>query len=77
VRAIAAEQGYVAVIEAAGGRVFVDACMGIAPMRDLGFSAVATPSAKGAYYLRNLAHVAARFATLHACVDMAVTGDRG
>ncbi|MHB1317642.1 MAG: aconitase X [Anaerolineae bacterium] len=75
VRTIAAEQGYVAVIEAAGGRVFADACMGIAPVHDLGFSAVATPSAKGAYYLRNLAHVATRFATLDECIDMAVTGD--
>ena len=76
VRAIAAEQGLVDVIEAAGGSVFADACMGIAPVRDLGFSAVATPSAKGAYYLRNLAHVATRFATLGECVDMAVTGKK-
>ncbi len=71
VRAIAVEQGLVSVIESAGGRVFSDACMGIAPLHDLGFSAVATPSAKGAFYLRNLAHVAARFAPLEACIAIA------
>ena len=74
VQALAAKQGLVEVIEAAGGRVFADACMAIAPVRDLGFASVATPSAKGAYYLRNLAHVAARFGTLPACVEAAVTG---
>jgi len=42
-------------------------------VRDLGFAAVMTSSAKGAYYLRNLAGVPARFGTLEECVDMAVT----
>jgi predicted aconitase len=74
VRSLAVEQGLVDIIEAAGGRVFADACMAIAPVRDLGFSAVATPSAKGATYLRNLARVAARFGTLDACVEAALTG---
>ncbi|HNT77177.1 MAG TPA: aconitase X catalytic domain-containing protein [Anaerolineae bacterium] len=67
----AAAQGLTARIEAAGGRVFADACLAIAPVRDLGFHAVATPSAKGAYYLRNLAGVKARFAPLAMCVKMA------
>jgi predicted aconitase len=48
--------------------------MAIAPVRDLGFRAVATPSAKGAYYLRNLAKVGVRFGSLAACVDAALTG---
>jgi predicted aconitase len=74
VRSLAAEQGLVEVIEAAGGRVFADACMAIAPVRDLGFTAVATPSAKGATYLRNLARVAVRFEKLATCVEAAVTG---
>ena len=77
VKVLAAEQGLIDVIEAAGGRVFADACMAIAPVRDLGFGAVATPSAKGATYLRNLAHVAVRFGTLEACVEAAVTGRWG
>jgi len=73
VKAIAIAQGLAAEIEAAGGRLYADACMAIAPVRDLGFAAVMTSSAKGAYYLRNLAGVPARFGTLEECVDMAVT----
>jgi hypothetical protein len=74
VKDAAADRGWVDVIEAAGGRLFADACMAIAPVRDLGFRAVATPSAKGAYYLRNLAKVGVRFGSLAACVDAALTG---
>lgn len=75
VRAVAAERGLVDVIEAAGGKVFADACMAIAPVRDLGFTAVATASAKGAYYLRNLAKVNARFGTVAQCLRTAVEGE--
>ncbi len=74
IRVAAIERGLVQTIESAGGRVFADACMAIAPVRDLGFEVVATPSAKGAYYLRNLAGVGVRFGTLIACVDAALTG---
>ncbi|MGC9469192.1 MAG: aconitase X [Anaerolineae bacterium] len=75
VRDAAAGRGLVATIEAAGGRVFADACMAIAPVRDLGFRAVATPSAKGATYLRNLAHVRTWFGTLDACIEVALSGE--
>ncbi len=68
VRAAAVAQGFVEKINAAGGQVFTDACMAIAPVKALGFGAVATPSAKGAYYLRNLAGVATNFGTLEQCL---------
>lgn len=74
VRAAAVAQGFVEKIETAGGRVLTDACMAISPARALGFTAVATSSAKGAYYLRNLAGVAARFGTLAQCLETAITG---
>ncbi len=74
IRDLAVDSGLVGKIEAAGGQVFADACMAIAPVRNLGFQAVATPSAKGAYYLRNLANVAARFGTLDQCLAAAETG---
>ncbi len=74
VRAAAVAQGLVEKIEAAGGQVLADACMAISPARALGFTAVATPSAKGAYYLRNLAGVAVRFGTLAQCLETATTG---
>jgi len=72
VKDAAVAQGFAADIEAAGGRVFADACMAIAPVRDLGFAAVATPSAKGAYYLRNLARVQAKFMPLEDCIALAM-----
>jgi hypothetical protein len=74
VKDAAVAQGLAAPIEAAGGRLFADACMAIAPVREMGFRAVATPSAKGAYYLRNLAGVKVRFAGLAQCVATA-TGE--
>lgn len=69
-----AAQGLAAEIEAAGGRIIADACIAIAPVKELGFACVATPSAKGAFYLRNLAGVAAHFGTLEQCIAAAVTG---
>ncbi|MDF1515233.1 MAG: aconitase X catalytic domain-containing protein [Anaerolineae bacterium] len=74
VREAAVACGLVDKIEGAGGQVFTDACMAIAPVQALGFTSVATPSAKGAYYLRNLAGVAARFGSLAQCLEAAVTG---
>ncbi len=74
VKEAAVTQGLAAVVEAAGGRLFADACVAIAPVRDLGFTAVATPSAKGAFYLRNLAGVAVHFGTLEQCLHSALTG---
>jgi predicted aconitase len=61
-------------VEAAGGRIFAVACMAIAPVRDLGFHQVATPSAKAAYYLRNLAGVGVRFGPLSRCIEAARRG---
>jgi len=75
VKDAAAAQGLAAEIEAAGGRIIADACMAIAPVKDLGFECVATPSAKGAFYLRNLAGVAAHFGTLEQCVAATITGN--
>jgi predicted aconitase len=50
VYAQAVEAGYVKTIEAAGGRVFRDTCMVVAPLREMGWRGVATNSFKGAHY---------------------------
>ncbi len=71
---VATERGWREVIETAGGRIFADACMAIAPVKALGFHQVATPSAKGAYYLRNLAGVGVRFGPLSRCIEAAREG---
>jgi hypothetical protein len=74
IKEAAVAQGFAATLAASGGRIFADACMAIAPVRDLGFNTVATTSAKGAFYLRNLAGVAAHFGPLARCLEAARQG---
>ncbi|MBN1486772.1 MAG: aconitase X catalytic domain-containing protein [Anaerolineae bacterium] len=76
VKELALQKGLVDIIESAGGQVFSDACMSIAPVKSLGFNAVATPSAKAAFYLRNLAGVLARFCSLERCIETALDQGR-
>ncbi len=42
--------GYIKAIEAAGGRVYRDTCMVVAPLHEMGWRGVATNSFKGAHY---------------------------
>jgi predicted aconitase len=46
----AKQAGYVDVIEKAGGRIYRDTCMVVAPLHEMGWKAVATNSFKGAHY---------------------------
>lgn len=50
VYAQAAEAGYVKTIEDAGGKVYKDTCMVVAPLHEMGWHGVATNSFKGAHY---------------------------
>jgi predicted aconitase len=74
VRERAEVQGLVAEIEASGGRVVADMCAVVAPMQELGFRSVATPSAKGATYLPSHAGLVVRYGTVEQCVEAAVSG---
>ena len=74
VREQAAAAGLLAALEACGGRVVSDMCAVVAPMRELGFRTLATPSAKGAYYIPSHAGLAVRFGSPAQCVEAAVTG---
>jgi predicted aconitase len=74
VRQQAAEQGLVAAVEAAGGQVVADTCVVVAPVRELGFRSMATPSGKGAYYGPSHAGLAVRYGTLAQCIEAAVEG---
>jgi predicted aconitase len=74
VREKAETQGLVAAIEASGGRVVADMCAVVAPMQDLGFRTLATPSAKGATYLPSHAGLRVRYGTVEQCVEAAVAG---
>lgn len=74
VRDEATRLGLTTRLEAAGVRLVADACVAVAPVHDLGVRAVATSSAKGAYYLMNLAGVPVHFGSLERCVQAALTG---
>jgi predicted aconitase len=74
VRQAAEHAGLVARIEAAGGRVFADTCLVVAPVEEMGFRAMATNSAKAAFYAPMHSGLQRRFGTLEQCVAAALTG---
>ena len=74
VRAEAARAGLVAALEALGGQVIADTCLVVAPVKELGFRRMATPSGKGAYYAPSQSGLAVRYGSVEACVAAAVTG---
>jgi hypothetical protein len=70
----AQREGLVDAIEASGGRVLADMCVVVAPMEQLGFRTLATPSAKGATYVPSHAGLLVRYGTVEQCVETAVSG---
>jgi predicted aconitase len=70
----ARREGLVDAVEASGGRVLADMCVVVAPMQQLGFRTLATPSAKGAVYGPSHARLLVRYGTVEQCVQAAVTG---
>ncbi len=74
VRAEAARAGLVAHLEALGGRVVADTCLIVAPVKELGFRSMATPSGKGAYYAPGHSGMAVYFGALESCIEAAVSG---
>jgi predicted aconitase len=74
VREQARADGLVAAVEASGGRVVADMCVVVAPMQELDFRTLATPSAKGATYVPSHAGLQVRYGTVEQCVEAAVTG---
>ena len=74
VRDQAADRGLVAAVEACGGQVVADTCVVVAPVHELGFCSMATPSGKGAFYGPGHAGLAVRYGTLEQCIQAAVEG---
>jgi predicted aconitase len=74
VRQQAEAAGLVAAVEACSGKVVSDTCVVVAPVRELGFRTLATPSAKGAYYAPSHAGLAVYYGSLEECIDAAVEG---
>ncbi len=74
VRDQAQERGFVESIETAGGQVVADTCLVVSPVEELGFKAMATNSAKAAYYSPAHAKLQRRFGNMAQCIEAAVSG---
>lgn len=64
-------KGYVGIIEKAGGHVLCDTCAVVTWIKNLGFNALMTNSAKTAYYAPTLNNVDAILAPLKTCINAA------
>jgi predicted aconitase len=73
-RAKAEEAGLVSALEVLGGQVIADTCLVVAPVKDLGFRHMATPSGKGAYYAPSHSGLAVHYGPLEVCVEAAISG---
>ncbi|MEM2904155.1 MAG: aconitase X catalytic domain-containing protein [Candidatus Bathyarchaeia archaeon] len=70
VKAHAEEQGLIASIAKAGGEVYADTCMVVAPLERMGFNTVAVDSAKAATYLATTTDLGVVFGNLRECVQL-------
>ena len=75
VRDEAERRGWLARIEAAGGRIVSDTCLVVAPVEALGFRSMATNSGKGAFYGPSHAHAATHFGSVKQCLEAAIKGE--
>lgn len=74
VRALAAQMGYVDAIEKAGGLVTQDLCVVLSRPEDLGFTSLATNSAKMCFYAPGSNGIPVWYGDLEHCIRAAVTG---
>jgi predicted aconitase len=74
IRSQAEQRGLVTSVEQCGAKVFADTCLVVAPMEEMGFRAMATNSAKAAFYSPAHSGLQRRFGTMEQCVEAAVTG---
>lgn len=76
VKKIAERCGYLDVIRRAGGEIYSDCCMVVAPLRDMGVKTIAVNSAKAALYAPTTSKVNVVFGTLEKCTNIALRGNR-
>ena len=74
VKLMAERFGYLRDIVKAGGEVYTDCCMVVAPIEQLDFKTMAVNSGKAAVYSPSASNVEVVFGTTGRCVDIAVKG---
>jgi predicted aconitase len=73
VKDIADQQGYSKIIESAGGKLAVDTCMVVAPIKGR-FKTMATTSAKACFYARGKNKMQVHIGDFKECLNAAVNG---
>ncbi|MEM3892186.1 MAG: aconitase X catalytic domain-containing protein [Nitrososphaerales archaeon] len=73
-KALAERLGIISKIEEAGGKVYTDCCMIVAPLERMGFKRIVVNSAKAALYAPTASKVDVVFTTLEDCIDIALKG---
>ncbi|MBD3288949.1 DUF521 domain-containing protein [candidate division KSB1 bacterium] len=74
IRQSAAAEGWVQLIESAGGKVISDTCMVVAPLKEAGFNHIAVNSAKAACYLPSHQGAVTYWGTTEQCIQAAIEG---
>lgn len=74
IKALADQNGYTRIIEAAGGNLLSDSCSAMSRATPKGAQVVALDSAKQAHYLPAILGVQAWFGSVADCIDAACTG---
>ena len=74
IKDLADRNGYTAIIEAAGGRIFTDSCSAMSRAVPPGTKVVACDSTKQAHYLPAILGVQAWFGSTAQSIDAACTG---
>lgn len=71
----AEKSGYVSIIRSAGGDVFLNTCMVVEPIEEIGFRCVYTNSAKAAFYIPRITKDKCKssIAPLRTCIEMCTT----
>jgi len=71
----AEKSGYVSMIRSAGGDVFLNTCMVVEPIEEIGFRCVYTNSAKAAFYIPRITKGKCKssIAPLRTCIEMCTT----
>jgi len=71
----AEKSGYVSIIRSAGGDVFLNTCMVVEPIEEIGFRCVYTNSAKAAFYIPRITKGKCKssIVPLRTCVEMCTT----
>ncbi|MFQ6084995.1 MAG: aconitase X [Candidatus Bathyarchaeia archaeon] len=76
-RRLAERCGYSQTIQEAGGEIYSDCCMVVAPLEEMGFKTIAVNSAKAAIYAPSISKVDVVFTSLEGCIGIALSGKYG